>query len=71
MKNNISVVSFPIERYDRSYLDGLSDKELSETALADGDCGVWSNLESFQDDLNNDFVDTENNWIYFLDNTSY
>lgn len=32
---NVMVVGLPIEQYDRKWLDTLSDRELSETALAE------------------------------------
>jgi len=67
MDNNINVrvVGLPIEQYDRVWLDTLSDRELSETALAEGDSEIYS-LAEFQEALNNDKVDTENKWFYFL-----
>ena len=65
-KLNVRVVALPIEQYDRSWLDTLSDRELSDTALADGDSDIYGSLLEFQEALNNDEVDTENKWIYFL-----
>lgn len=66
-KKDIRVVSFPIDQYDREYLEKLSDEELSSHACADGECIIWR-LEEFQEDLNNDNVDCDNNWIFFLTN---
>lgn len=66
-KKDIRVVSFPIDQYDRSYLDTLTDQELSEAACAEGDSNIWT-LGEFQEALNEDLADTENNWIYFLTN---
>ena len=63
--SNIRVVSFPIEQYDRSYLDTLTDKELSEAACAEGESDILT-LSEFQESLNNDTIDTENKWWYFL-----
>lgn len=64
-KSNVRVVSFPIE-YDREYLDTLNDEELSSTASAESESRIWTSLKDFQNDVNNDYVDFENNWFYFL-----
>ena len=66
-KEDIRVVSFPISQYDRDYLETLTEEELSSHACAEGESNIWT-LKEFQDDLNNDNVDTENNWIFFLTN---
>lgn len=63
---NVRVVGLPIEQYDREWLNTLSDRELSDTALAEGDSEIYSSLAEFQEALNNDNVDTENKWFYFL-----
>ena len=62
---NVRVVALPIT-YDRQWLNTLNDRELSETALADGDCDIYGSLLEFQEALNNDEVGIENKWIYFL-----
>lgn len=64
-KKDIRVVSFPIDQYDRDYLERLTEEELSSHACAEGESNIWT-LEEFQADLNNDNVDTDNNWIFFL-----
>ena len=64
-KRNVRVVSFPIE-YDREYLDTLKDEELSSAASAESESRIWTSLKDFQNDVNNDYVDFENNWFYFL-----
>lgn len=63
---NVRVVGLPIEQYDKKWLDTLSDRELSDTALAEGDSEIYLSLADFQEALNNDNVDTENKWFYFL-----
>ena len=63
---NVRVVGLPIEQYDKEWLDTLSDRELSDTALAEGDSEIYLSLAEFQKALNNDNVDTENKWFYFL-----
>ena len=63
---DIRVVALPIDDYDRVWLDTKSDRELSDIALADGDSDIYLSLLEFQEALNNDNVDTENKWIYFL-----
>lgn len=66
---NVRVMGFPKENYDKETLDKLSDRELSEWALADGDSLIWDNLDSFQEDIHltgagRNVIDL--NWIYFL-----
>lgn len=63
---NVRVVGLPIEQYDKEWLNSLSDMELSETALAEGDSEIYLSLAEFQEALNNNKVDTENKWFYFL-----
>lgn len=63
---NVRVVGLPIEQYDKKWLNTLSDRELSDTALAEGDSEIYLSLAEFQEALNNDNVDTENKWFYFL-----
>jgi hypothetical protein len=66
MKENIMVFGFPVDGFDRKKLDNMTDAEL--LALAEEDKSVlrWKGLSLFQDALNNDSVDTDNRWIYFV-----
>ena len=66
MKDNIMVFAFPVDDFDRKKLDNMTDAEL--LALAEEDKSVlrWKGLSLFQDALNNDSVDTDNRWIYFV-----
>ena len=66
MKDNIMVFAFPIDGFGRKELDNMTDAEL--LALAEEDKSVlrWKGLSLFQDALNNDSVDTDNRWIYFV-----
>ena len=66
---NVRVMGFPKENYDKETLDKLTDRELSEWALADGDTQIWGSLNEFQSDLHlegagRNIIDL--NWIYFL-----
>ena len=63
----ILAISFPIDNYDRSKLDGLTKNELLQLAEKDRKCTIET-LGQFQQDLNDDWVDTENNWWYFVNN---
>ena len=68
-KLNVRVMGFPKGNYDKETLDKLSDRELSDWALADGDSLIWDNLDSFQEDIHltgagRNVIDL--NWIYFL-----
>lgn len=64
-KSNVRVVGFPKETYDKEWLDTLTDEQLSETACAEGNSDIFT-LKEFQENLNNDYIDTENKWWYFL-----
>lgn len=62
---NIRVILFPIGRYERNYLERLTDKKLSELAKKNK-CQTWHSLKDFQYAINDDEVDDVNNWIFFL-----
>ena len=69
IKTKVRVVALPKAQYDKEWLDTLRDRELSETALAEGDSLIWGSLNEFQSDLHlegagRNIVDL--NWIYFL-----
>ena len=69
IKTKVRVVALPKAQYDKEWLDTLRDRELSETALAEGDSLIWDTLDAFQEDLHlqgagRNIVDL--NWIYFL-----
>ena len=61
----VMVLSFPADDYRRRELINKTDEELIEIADKSPKCKLWENLEVFQNCLNNEFVDTENNWIFF------
>jgi hypothetical protein len=63
---NVRVMGFPKENYDKETLDKLSDRELSDWALADGDTFIYVDLREFQNEVNNTSIDVNNYWIYFL-----
>lgn len=61
----VMVLSFPAVGFCRRELMNKTDEELIEIATKSPKCKVWRDLEAFQNCLNDDFVDTENNWIFF------
>lgn len=67
---NVRVMGFPKENYSKESLDKLTDRELSEWALADGDTAIFENLKEFQEALNDKTSfskeQVRNNWWYFL-----
>lgn len=67
---NVRVMGFPKENYDKETLDKLSDRELSDWALADEDTAIFEDLKEFQEILNdktNFFKEqVKNNWWYFV-----
>ena len=66
----ILAISFPIEYYsDRSKLDLLYGNELLQLAEKDQHCTIET-LGQFQQDLNNNFIDTESSWWYFVNKSN-
>ena len=66
---NVRVMGFPKENYDEETLGKLSDRELSDWALADGDSAIFESLEEFSEVvLNNPSAKEQllSNWWYFL-----
>lgn len=66
--SNVRVVGFPKYAYDKEWLDTLKDRELSDTALADGDTAIFEDLREFQETVLNSEVSVKlvTNWWYFL-----
>lgn len=59
----MKVISFSIDVYDRTKLDSMNDVQLYETMLEDSsNTSCYDNIEDFFDSLNDDMIDTENNW---------
>jgi hypothetical protein len=58
----IMVASFPMDTYDKHILDKLGDEKLREITNQDERCGIWDIYE-FEDEINNNNIDTDNNWI--------
>lgn len=67
---DVRVMGFPKENYSKEALDKLTDRELSDWALADGDTAIFENLKEFQETLNDKTCfskeQVRNNWWYFL-----
>lgn len=64
----MKVISFSIDVYDRTDLDSMSDVQLYETMLEDSsNTSCYDNIEDFFDSLNDDMIDTENNWWKVVD----
>lgn len=68
------VVGIPVDicfvndnkKIDRDYLDSLSDKEMYELALDLSESIIYDNEKVFFNELNDDLVDTENNYWFIL-----
>ena len=58
----IMIASFPMDTYDKNVLDRLNNEELRNITGQDERCTVWD-IYDFEDEINNNNVDTENNWI--------
>lgn len=66
IKGNIRVLGFSVDDYERVSLDRMTDRQLNEMALDDEGCVIYDTLFDFQGALNDDLVDTENMFWYFI-----
>ena len=63
----MKILTFSVDVYERSYLDTLTDAQLYEIALSDSEnTFIYDGVRSFTNEVNDDMVDTENNWIYAI-----
>lgn len=63
----MKVLWFSCDKYMRSDLERMYDKRKYEIALSDDEYTmIWDDIYSFQGDLNDDNVDTENGFVYFI-----
>lgn len=69
-KLNVRVIGVPKDSsYDKEWMDSISDKEMSELALSDGDTSIFLSMEEFSEVvLNNPSAKEQllSNWWYFL-----
>lgn len=58
---------FDIDKYDRSELGKLNENELYGLAMS-GDLYTTQvyDIDDFAEALNDDAVDVQNNWVYFI-----
>jgi predicted transcriptional regulator len=67
---NVRVIGVPKSAsYDKKWMDTISDKEMSELALSDGDTTIFESMEEFSEVvLNNPNAKEQllSNWWYFL-----
>lgn len=61
------VLGFPIDDYDKSDLQIMTDVQLNDTYLEDTSVSCYDNVNDFFNDLNDDCVDTENMWWFMVD----
>lgn len=62
----IRVFSFPIDKYDRSELDRMSNDALSKVAYGDDDVECIGNLYDFENMVNDEEVLSQDYWIKFV-----
>lgn len=61
------IVWFSVDKYNRTELEKMSDKEKYQLALSDDtDTAIWDDVKSFETDLNDDLVNIENGFVFFL-----
>lgn len=65
----LRILTFDVSVYNKTELDTLTEVQLNEYALSDSENAFiydYANVKEFIDDLNNDSIDTENNWLYAI-----
>jgi len=66
--NNIRVLGFSVDAYEKAELDKMSDKRKLQVAESGTEnCVIYESLRSWQNDLNLNCIDTFNNWWYFVE----
>lgn len=61
----MKILVFSVEKYEKDYLDKLTEVQLHELALSDdNDTFLYDNVYSFIDNLNNEFINIDNSWVY-------
>lgn len=66
--NKIRVLGFSVDAYEKAELDKMSDQHKLQIAESDTEnCVIYESLRNWQNDLNFDFIDTDNNWWYFVE----
>lgn len=59
----MKIIGFSIDKYDRFDINNMTDVEKNEAMLEDSaNTFCYDNIDDFFNDLNDDCVDTENNW---------
>lgn len=58
------VIGFPVEKYPLGGLNNLTPRQKYEYALSDEECVIFETTDEFFDMLNNDLIDTENNFWF-------
>ena len=69
MDKKMIVVGFPIDFEpfkSKEYYDGLNDRQKHEHALEDEEAIIYDNVNDFFNEMNEDLVDTENNYWYLI-----
>lgn len=62
----MKVLGFPIDDFERSQLEKMTDVQLNETFLENSNCISYDSVKAFFNDLNDDLVDTDNNWWFVV-----
>ena len=62
------VLGFSVLKYDRSYLETLTDTQKNELYLEDCNNTIcYDCLDDFFNELNDDCVDTDGYWLFVVD----
>lgn len=62
------VLGFSVLKYDRSYLETLTDTQKNELYLEDCDNTIcYDCVDDFFNELNDDCVDTNGYWLFGVD----
>lgn len=61
----MKILGFSVEKYDKTFLDNLTEVQLNEFALSDDEyVQIYDDVCTFINELNDGLVDVTNNWFY-------
>ncbi len=66
MDKRTKVIGFPVDSFEKSYLDSLNSSYLFELGCETEESIIYDSVDEFLSELNDDLVDTENNFWYYV-----
>lgn len=61
----MKILAFDSSKYDKTFLDNLTEVQLNELALSDDEyVRIYDDVPTFINELNDGFVDSTDDWFY-------